>query len=304
MTVHDATPVGAQAIVTNCLLDNSSLSRICHSSLLYSCDTRYEVPEPALEPTFAGNATDVPGIPAWRKSIVDATLTPLLHLQPFPAGSASLLLRRGGAVALVVAVHFLALSMVTRSSTPALAPPVIRTIYASVINEPAPAPAASAAPTPPPPVAPVTPAPVAVQPVARPKPVAKPHVMQHPVAAAATTAPATISTAAAAPVVAQIPAPPPQPKTLTRGVEYVHEPQPEYPDSAREEGHEGTVILRVLVDEHGKPGAVDIVRSSGFGNLDEAGRAAVRSALFKPHLEEGHAVSVYVIVPLRFQLDS
>ncbi|WP_241698228.1 energy transducer TonB [Pseudomonas syringae] len=198
--------------------------------------------------------------------------------------------------------------MVTRSSPPALAPQGIRTIYASVINEPTPAPAASAAPTPPPTVAPVAPAPapapVAVKPVARPKPAAKPQVMQHPVVAAATSAPATISTAAAAPVVTQIPVPPPQPKTLTRGVEYVHEPQPEYPDSAREEGHEGTVILRVLVDEHGKPGAVDIVRSSGFGNLDEAGRTAVRGALFKPHLEEGHAVSVYVIVPLRFQLDS
>ncbi|WP_332872096.1 energy transducer TonB [Pseudomonas syringae] len=203
-------------------------------------------------------------------------------------------------------MHVLVLSMVTRSSPPALAPQVIRTIYASVINEPTPAPAASAAPTPPPTVAPAAPAPapVAVKPVARPKPAAKPQVMQHPVVAAATSAPATISTAAAAPVVTQIPVPPPQPKTLTRGVEYVHEPQPEYPDSAREEGHEGTVILRVLVDEHGKPGAVDIVRSSGFGNLDEAGRTAVRGALFKPHLEEGHAVSVYVIVPLRFQLDS
>lgn len=239
---------------------------------------------------------------------MDATLTPLLHLQPLPAGSASRLLRRGCAVALVVAVHVVALSMVTGSLTPALAPPVIRTIYASVINEPIPtaAPAASAAPTPPPPVAPVVPVPVpvAVQPVARPKPVAKPQVMQRPVAAVATTAPATITPVAAAPVVTPTPVPPPQPKTLTRGVEYVHEPQPEYPDSAREEGHEGTVILRVLVDEHGKPGAVDIVRSSGFGNLDEAGRAAVRGALFKPYLEEGHAVSVYVIVPLRFQLDS
>ncbi|QJI37893.1 energy transducer TonB [Pseudomonas sp. ADAK13] len=239
---------------------------------------------------------------------MDATLTPLLHLQPLPAGSASRLLRRGCAVALVVAVHVVALSVVSRSSIPALAPPVIRTIYASVINEPSPVPAATAAPAPPPPVASIAPPPVAVQPVVRPKPVAKPHVMQRPVAAVATTAPATTSTAAAAPAVMPTPAPtpasPPHPKTLTRGVEYVHEPQPEYPDSAREEGHEGTVILRVLVDEHGKPGAVDVVRSSGFGNLDEAGRAAVRGALFKPYLDEGHAVSVYVIVPLRFQLDS
>ncbi|WP_249674506.1 energy transducer TonB [Pseudomonas abieticivorans] len=236
---------------------------------------------------------------------MDATLSPTLPLQPLPAGSATRLLRRGGVVVLVLAVHALVLSELNRPSATVPVTPVTRTIYASVINEPAPAPAASAAPTPPPPVVPVTPAPVAaVHPVARPKPVAKPQVAQHPVAPVATPGPTAISTPAAAPVVAATPAPPPQPKTLTRGVQYLREPQPQYPESAREDGHEGTVILRVLVDEHGKPGAIDVVRSSGFGNLDEAGRAAARGALFKPYLEDGHAESVYVIVPLRFQLDS
>ncbi|MCU1728570.1 energy transducer TonB [Pseudomonas sp. 7P_10.2_Bac1] len=241
---------------------------------------------------------------------MDATLTILPPLQPLPAGSASRFLRRAGAVVLVVALHGLALSMANRSSPATVTPIVTRTIYASVIHEPTPAPAASAAPTPPPPapppppVAPVTPPPAAVRPVAKPKPVAKPHVIQHPAAPVAQSQPAPSTPVAAAPVATPAPAPPPQPKTITRGVEYVHEPEPEYPDSAREEGHEGTVILRVLVDIHGQPGAVDIVRSSGFGSLDEAGKTAVRGALFKPYLEDGHAVSVYVIVPLRFQLDT
>jgi len=240
---------------------------------------------------------------------MDVTLTPTLHFQALPAGSAMRFLRRGAVLAVVVVVHFLVSSALSRPSTTVIATPVIRTIYASVINEPAPAPAAAVAPAPP--EAPVQPAPApvavaapAVHPVVHPKPVAKPHVAQHTAAPVQTPGPTAISTPVAAPVVAQTPAPPPQPKTITRGVEYLREPQPEYPDSAREEGHEGTVILRVLVDEHGKPGAVDVVRSSGFGNLDESGKAAARGALFKPYLEDGHAVSVYVIVPLKFQLDS
>lgn len=244
---------------------------------------------------------------------MDVTLTPTLPFQALPAGSAMRFLRRGAVLAVVVVVHFLVSSALSRPSTTVTATPVIRTIYASVINEPAPAPAAAVAPAPP--VAPVPPAPApvavaepapapAVHPVVHPKPVAKPHVAQHTAAPVQTPGPTAISTPVAAPVVAQTPAPPPQPKTITRGVEYLREPQPEYPDSAREEGHEGTVILRVLVDEHGKPGAVDVVRSSGFGNLDESGKAAARGALFKPYLEDGHAVSVYVIVPLKFQLDS
>lgn len=242
-----------------------------------------------------------------------ATSTPTL-LQALPAGSATRLLRRGGVVVLVVALHAMVLTGLNWPSVAKPVTPVTRTIYASVINEPvpaptpAPAPEVSTAPTPPPPVATVTPPPVAaVAPVARTKPVAKPKIAQHSLATVATPdkpSSTAISAPAAAPVVAAMPAPPPQPKTITRGVEYLREPQPEYPDSAREEGHEGTVILRVLVDEHGKPGAVDVVRSSGFGNLDEAGRTAARGALFKPYLEDGHAVSVYVIVPLRFQLDS
>lgn len=242
---------------------------------------------------------------------MDVTLTPTLHFQALPAGSAMRFLRRGAVLAVVVGVHFLVSSALSRPSTTVTATPVIRTIYASVINEPAPAPAAVVAP--PPPEAPVQPAPApvvvpvaapTVHPVVRPKPLAKPRVAQHTAAPVQTPSSTAISIPVAAPVIAQTPAPPPQPKTITRGVEYLREPQPEYPDSAREEGHEGTVILRVLVDEHGKPGAVDVVRSSGFGNLDESGKAAARGALFKPYLEDGHALSVYVIVPLKFQLDS
>jgi protein TonB len=91
---------------------------------------------------------------------------------------------------------------------------------------------------------------------------------------------------------------------VTRGVQYLREPDPQYPDQAREQGEEGTVVLRVQVDVDGKPASVEVLRSSGSARLDEAGRKAARGALFKPYLEDGRPLSVYVIVPLRFQLDS
>ena len=67
---------------------------------------------------------------------------------------------------------------------------------------------------------------------------------------------------------------------------------------------EGKVVLRVLVSESGKAGDVQIQSSSGSARLDEAGRQAAMRAVFKPHLEDGRAVAVYVIVPLTFQLSS
>lgn len=207
-------------------------------------------------------------------------------------------------VAAVVAVHVLALSWFAHQASAPLVVSQPKTIYASVINEPVPAPAAApqppAAPTPPPPPTPVA------RPVA--KPVTKAPAPRHVAAPVPAPAPAAtpVATAApaASPTVAATPTPPPPPKTITHGVEYLRAPEPQYPDRDREDGNEGTVVLRVLVDESGKPGHIDVLRSSGFSSLDEAGRAAARGALFKPYREDGRALPVYVIVPLRFQLDS
>ncbi|WGG50843.1 energy transducer TonB [Rugamonas sp. DEMB1] len=43
-------------------------------------------------------------------------------------------------------------------------------------------------------------------------------------------------------------------------------------------------------------------KSSGSSNLDEAGRQAALRALYKPYLEDGKPVSVYVLVPINFQM--
>lgn len=112
----------------------------------------------------------------------------------------------------------------------------------------------------------------------------------------------------AAPAVAAVTAPaaapaqPAGPRTLSSGVEYIEAPQPVYPNMSKRLGEQGKVILRVLVDEKGKANQVVVQTSSGFARLDEAGRQAALRAHFKPYIEDGRPVAVYVIVPLNFAL--
>lgn len=114
----------------------------------------------------------------------------------------------------------------------------------------------------------------------------------------------TVSVASAAPSHAPAVAAaagPAVPKTV-QGVEYLRAPQPVYPSISRRMGETGVVTLRVLVGERGTPEQVLVQKSSGSSNLDEAGRQAALRALYKPYLEDGKAVSVYVLVPINFQL--
>ena len=75
-----------------------------------------------------------------------------------------------------------------------------------------------------------------------------------------------------------------------------------YPGISRRLGESGTVLLRILISEQGLPQQVTVQKSSGSNKLDEAGRQAALRALFKPQLENGRAVPVFVIIPLNFQL--
>lgn len=139
------------------------------------------------------------------------------------------------------------------------------------------------------------PAPVVPTPKPAPLPV------ETPVAA---VAPSIDPPAPAAPIAqAAPPAPvmPAPPKTVS-GVEYIQAPQPDYPPIAKRMGEEGKVILRILVNEKGRPERVDVRQSSGSARLDEAARQAAARALFKPHLEDGKAVAVYALVPINFSI--
>ena len=68
-------------------------------------------------------------------------------------------------------------------------------------------------------------------------------------------------------------------------------------------GDEGTVLLRVLVDETGRPREVSIETSSGHRLLDQAAREQVLAKWrFHPATRQGRAVAAYALVPIDFKL--
>lgn len=75
---------------------------------------------------------------------------------------------------------------------------------------------------------------------------------------------------------------------------------PEYPELAREAGVSGDVLVRVLVGADGRVMQAFVLVSVPM--LDEAALAAARTAVFKPALQSGRPVAVWVNVPISFQL--
>ena len=65
----------------------------------------------------------------------------------------------------------------------------------------------------------------------------------------------------------------------------------------------GTVLLRVLVDEQGKPIDVEIERSSGYTLLDRSARSQVLGGwAFQPAMVDGKPVRAWARVPVNFDL--
>ncbi len=237
-------------------------------------------------------------------------------------------LNRVGPLGAIILVHAGLLYSLQTPSKPLPKQSAPREVIATFIT-PVPAPAPVLAPEPAPLPTPVVeqprpapPEPVKPQPVPKkvkpiPKKTEKPSRVQAPAeqpaqAAQQAAAPAEpappVATAPAAPTpAAPAPAPAPapvQPKTVTSGIQYLQAPQPEYPPLAKRMGEEGKAVLRVLVNDKGRPEQIEVQKSSGSARLDEAARQAVSRALFKPFIEDGKPVAAYAIVPINFQLAS
>ncbi|UGB37649.1 energy transducer TonB [Frateuria soli] len=76
-----------------------------------------------------------------------------------------------------------------------------------------------------------------------------------------------------------------------------------FPARAIRQHMHGTVLLRVLVDEQGRPVEVIIDQSSGYRQLDESAREQVlRGWRFQPASVDGHAVRAWARVPVSFEL--
>ena len=76
---------------------------------------------------------------------------------------------------------------------------------------------------------------------------------------------------------------------------------PQYPDSAREAGLQGTVFCDVLVDEKGFVREIRVARSV-TPSLDQAAVAAARTARYKPAQKRGVPVVTWARIPLEFML--
>lgn len=83
---------------------------------------------------------------------------------------------------------------------------------------------------------------------------------------------------------------------------YNDTPKPRYPESARRQGREGRVLLRVLVDDHGRTKSVEINASSGDQALDRAAVDAVKRWRFHPARRGNQAVESWLRVPVEFRL--
>lgn len=87
-------------------------------------------------------------------------------------------------------------------------------------------------------------------------------------------------------------------------LQYLSNPKPVYPREALRDGLQGTVMLRVVVDEAGKPIEVSIATSSGHRVLDRAARDQVlRKWKFVPARQNGRAVRAVGSVPVVFTIN-
>ncbi|NWD66535.1 energy transducer TonB [Pseudomonas gingeri] len=132
------------------------------------------------------------------------------------------------------------------------------------------------------------------KPVPKPEPKPAPKPVEQPPAPPKPAAPAP-----AAPPAAPSPAPV-IPASASAG--YLKNPAPEYPQLAQRRGWEGTVLLRVQVLASGKPGEIQIQKTSGRQQLDDAALAAVKRWSFVPAKQGDVAQVGWVSVPIDFKI--
>ncbi len=97
----------------------------------------------------------------------------------------------------------------------------------------------------------------------------------------------------------------PKPRGVTRPPAVLNWTDPPYPQQARQQGVEGTTVLRLMVNAEGRPENVRVYRSSGHRALDDAALAHVKSAAwFSPALEDGRPAPMAISFKVRFRLVS
>ncbi|MEC5387581.1 energy transducer TonB [Uliginosibacterium sp. H3] len=138
-----------------------------------------------------------------------------------------------------------------------------------------------------------------------------------PVEAPMIQAPATTAAAVEAPQTPPAPptppAPAPQPQAvqasappidpnLKPSVDCTQSPQPVYPAASKTLGEEGSVLLRMQVDERGRPLRVEVEKSSGHTRLDRSARETIASSWVCPLRQGKQGYTGWLRVPVVFEL--
>jgi len=84
---------------------------------------------------------------------------------------------------------------------------------------------------------------------------------------------------------------------------YKENPSPVYPPQAKKRGHEGTVILEIMVTKEGRAVKVSVFQSSRYPLLDQAAVSSVEKWRFEPGKRGDKKVDMQVKIPIRFQLE-
>ena len=84
--------------------------------------------------------------------------------------------------------------------------------------------------------------------------------------------------------------------------EMIHEVKPEYPRLAELAGIEGIVWVQALVDSKGDVRQAQVAKSCGTESLDEAAVAAAYKNKYKPGIQNGRPVAVWVTYKVDFLL--
>ena len=87
-----------------------------------------------------------------------------------------------------------------------------------------------------------------------------------------------------------------------RPAKELRQPSVQYPPTSRDDGEEGTVTLRFIVQTDGSISDIRIARSSGHRRLDTAAQKALRNTKFQPATCHGKPIAVRIHQSFRFEL--
>ena len=87
-----------------------------------------------------------------------------------------------------------------------------------------------------------------------------------------------------------------------RPAKELRQPSVQYPPTSRDNGEEGTVTLRFIVQPDGSVSDIRIARSSGYRRLDAAAQRNLRDTKFQPATCHGKPIAMRMHYSFTFEL--